>query len=326
MKHIRIFTLAVALSLCFAVFTCFVSNNLWSRFQHRQDVIDEQFAILKGESFLLGGAVCYWPTFQNRVLFAYGLKFLSGFGMLSISKWYLLLRLFTAFLAFFVFFYAVVKAGGVKHKAAAMGMMLLAYGFVLSFNYRFEYPPDFLDAVFMILFLWAALKARPMMLLIFALLGSMNRESCVFAGVIWIFVNGFNESFKPKYPEILYGALVSAASYSSAIVIRLALGGSKITYLELNVGLPYLAAKFKEFLHNPTNSSWPVLLAAMFAPLVLWLWYNRKTLTSLHLRLLAASAAIILMSQQYSGLDDLRMFIPAFTIAVYVAVVSDKDL
>ncbi|MCX5667350.1 MAG: hypothetical protein NTY34_03445, partial [Candidatus Omnitrophica bacterium] len=104
MKRIKIFALAVALGLSFAIFTCFVSNNLWSRFLHRQDVIDQQFAILKGESYLLGGDVHYWPMFQNRVLFAYGLKFLSSFGMLSVSKWYLLLRLFTAFLAFFVFF------------------------------------------------------------------------------------------------------------------------------------------------------------------------------------------------------------------------------
>jgi len=148
----------------------------------------------------------------------------------------------------------------------------------------------------------------------------------VFAGVIWIFVNGFNEAFRPKYPEILYGALVSVASYSATLVIRLALGGSKITCLEVYTGLPFLIARFKEFLHNPTNSSWPVLLVIVFVPLVLWLWSSRKFLTRVHLRLLAASAAIILMSQQYSGLNDLRMFIPALTIAVYVAVVSDRDL
>jgi hypothetical protein len=180
----------------------------------------------------------------------------------------------------------------------------------------------------MILFLWASLKVRPVTLLIFALLGSLSRESCVFAGVIWIFVNGFNEAFRLKYPESLYGALISVVSYGAAIAVRFALGGSKIkiTYLQLDAGLPHLAAKFKEFLRNPTNSSWPVLLAAMLVPLVLWLWSSRKFLTSLHLRLLAASAAIILMSQQYARLDELRTLIPALTIAVYVAVVSDSSL
>lgn len=325
MKNLKIFLIAAALALSCAIFVCFVSNNLWSRFEHRQDVINEQFAILKGEPWLLGGDVYYWPTFQNRVLFAYGLKFFSGLGILPVSKWYLLLRLFTAFIAFIIFFFTAVKAGGSRLKTASAGMLFLAYQLVLSFNHGYEHPPDFLDVAFICLFLWSSLRARPILLLAFALLASLNRESSVFAGVIWFFANGVDEKLKPRPLSMLYGVLVSIASYAAVVMIRLALGGDKIVSLGgVAAGLPHLIARFKEFLYNPTNSSWPVLLAAMLVPLVLWIWSNRRSLTGLDIRLLMASMVIIIMTLPWARMNELRTFLPAMTVAVYVATVGEK--
>jgi hypothetical protein len=44
--------LGLTLSLCVAIFTCFVSHNLQWRFHHRQETIAKELAILHGHPFL----------------------------------------------------------------------------------------------------------------------------------------------------------------------------------------------------------------------------------------------------------------------------------
>lgn len=320
MNKFQIFSLSVILSLCLAIFTCFVSNNLNSRFQHRHETIEWQFATVEGRPMIFDGKLEGVPAFQNRVLFPSILSILINIKTLSVSQWFLFLRLFTSWVSFLVFFYLLIYAAKAGYKLAAAGAGLLAYELIFTFNQGWEHPTDFLDVTFISLFLWVALERRRLLLFLFALLAATNRESCVFAGLIWFFLYGISEEFKLKPKETLYATFCSFSSYVFSLMIRYAFRGENAEYGQSITAWTGLAKDIKEFITRPSPTSWPVLFLAMFLPVLLWIYGNRRFLSLQNIRLLIISLVIFCISLAFGSISELRVFIPSVIIIVFVAV------
>lgn len=176
------FIIASVLSGLCGFTAVYVSAGL--RFNHHDESVYRELALWEGKPFLYDGQAVYHPEHQNRVMFPAALVAVSRIGLFSTSEWYLILRLFIAYLAFLTFFYAV----NVNYNLAAVGMAVLLLTLLFAFNHVMEHAADFLDVLFMSLFLWAALKKHYGWMIAFTVAACFNRESAVFAGVLWICV------------------------------------------------------------------------------------------------------------------------------------------
>jgi hypothetical protein len=325
MIKIRGLVLAIALSLSFAILVCFVSNNLHVRFENRQLTINQQFALLKGESWYCINNRIYSPYWQNRILFPYLLYGVSKINFFTSSQWYLILRLMTAFFAFLIFWYLTVGIGKTDSKTAGFAMGLLAYELIFTFTYGMEFPTDFLDVIFISLFLWASLCHNRRMLLAAAILAAANRESSVFVGLIWIALYGIDSRRRLRFPEIFFAALVSLASYAIVAGLRFLFGGNKVANQQLLTGWPDLVSHWREFIAHPTYGSWPILWFAIVTPVFLWIWANRVFLSPLHKRLLVVAALITSINFVFGTLNEPRTFIPSFVILILVAALAEAS-
>jgi hypothetical protein len=314
----------IVLSLVLAILTCYVSNNLNARFQHRSETIEQQLSIFAGRSYLLDGKDSYQPEFQNRVLFPAILNIAGAVPIGTTGQWYLLLRLATAFLAFLVFHWVLARQAAAHLKIIAVGMGLLSHELILTFNHGWEHPSDFPDVIFISLFIWAALERRRWTLLALALAASTNRESSVYAGVLWFFVHAARKTDRSRGMEALFAGFLSLASYGLVLALRYGLGRERAMVRAQSVtGWSNLSSNVLDFFRHPTPSSWPVLFLAMMTPVVLWLWSNREVLAEPQRRLLIASAFIGLTSLMFGVVNELRIFIPATVIMTFVATSAE---
>jgi predicted ATP-grasp superfamily ATP-dependent carboligase len=84
------------ISGCLALCVSYVSANFESRFEHRAEVVNNQFAILHGRALVFNGVEYYIPQFQRRILFPLALAAVSKIHVLTPTAWYLILRIATA--------------------------------------------------------------------------------------------------------------------------------------------------------------------------------------------------------------------------------------
>lgn len=314
MRIPRLIVACILSGLC-AFAAVYISANLHPRFEHRSESIEREFAVLEGRDFLLDGTPAYFPEFQNRILFGVMLKGLSRFSFLQPSEWYLLLRIGIAFFAFLAFLYSVNQS----NKTSAAGMLVLLYTLLFAFNHGWEHPSDFLDIFFMSLFLLLTLSKGRLLLSAIVLLACLNRESAVFAGLVWLFVWGVKER-KVIYREVVFGCLLFLGAYAIVVLVRFWLGGVRGIERTQTFNPPHYWRLFiKPILEHPQPFSWPVLFIAMFALPVLWIWSNKGRLESPDRRLLICSAVIALASITFASMNELRIFIPSATLLVAVA-------
>jgi hypothetical protein len=319
---------AVAISGAFAVLVGFVSTNLNSRFEHRAETIQQQFAILAGGPYPIDGVFTEVGAYQNRVLFPLGLEALSGLTAGSVGQWYLLLRLATAFGAFITSWYLLRRRTNARRMVAAVGLGLLAYELVFTFAQGWEHPTDFPDVALTGLWLWAAMAGRRWGLLAVALGAAFNRESAAFAGVLWLVLYGFTVRWTARLSELAFGILASVASYALVLGIRWSCGGSTdLTHntnaLDFAGTLPRLWEAVTHFLEHPTPWSWPVLMLAMVALPGLWIWVNRSYIGAREWRVLIASVAILVLSLPFASLDEPRDFMTSIVLVIFVAVAGE---
>ena len=322
MSKIKIFIFAVTLAFSCAIFTCFVSHGL--TFGRHGESVENQLAILKGEPGCYDGGKYYLSMFQNRILFPSLLNALKNMGFLSTSQWYIVLRIISSFLAFFVFFYLLIKIGQVNYKIASAAVVLLAYEMIFTFNFPWENPTDFLDVTFISSFLWAALSHRRLVLFLLAILAATNRKSSSFAGVIWFFLYGIDNKFRLRLLDFFYAVFISIISYGFALLIRHNYGVAGIRNQQSFTAWSDLSSCIKKFINHPNHISWPVLLLAMSIPIVLWIWNNRKFLSPRGVRLLASALAIFLITLIFGTIKEIRVFIPTIVIMVFVAAVAES--
>jgi hypothetical protein len=124
----------------------FVSANLHGRFNHREESIQHQFAILSGAPHVFEGTKYDEPYFQARIMFPLLLAGASKLGILSTGQWYLVLRIFSAFLMLMVL-YRVLLAGSSDESVAISTMAYFSLAMIATFNFGWELSMDFFDAM-----------------------------------------------------------------------------------------------------------------------------------------------------------------------------------
>ncbi|MFL5240829.1 MAG: hypothetical protein ACJ8FY_01860 [Gemmataceae bacterium] len=315
---------ALAMCFCLAVATCFVSNNLNGRFQHREETIKEQLGIISVTPWEYDGIETYYFEFQNRILFAAALKGISSLGVLKTSQAYLLLRFATCLAGYFVF-WKLLEGITANRKAAMAGVGVLFYVLVLSCNHPWEHPTDYPDIIFISLYLACVLRRAGLLLIPLVILGSCNRESSPFAGVMWFFLYGFTDDKKLRVRETFFAGTLCILGYVSVTAVRYMMGGQQAAAPQ-TVSILYLASYIREVVHSPSLTSWPILLACLFTPALLWLWANRERVHSFHIRLLAMGLVLAGITAVFSNLREMRAFIPAAIVFIFAAAAAETGI
>src|SRR5258708_7911529 len=219
--------ICLLLSIAFGIFVCSASEKMLNRQDYRQESMEMERAILRGQPFHSSGHVVYAAPWQNRILFPAILELGIHLGIFTPTGWYLLLRLLFCVAMFAVFWLTLRTNALADFKLAGAGMLLLAYCFVLTFTTPYGMTSDFPDAMFAAIFIVLSLRRKRWLLLIVSILAAANRESSAFAGVIWFFMYGVDDNRKINWKEVCYSALVSITSLIFVFVLRYGFGGSK---------------------------------------------------------------------------------------------------
>jgi hypothetical protein len=337
----------VVLSCALAIFVCFVSGSLSSRFAHRNESIQQQFAVLNGAPLLFDGKDHGLREWRGRILFPLTFATISSASnALSVSQWFLLLRTLSAVAAFGAFWFVLRKTVGGDVRLTAAGMFLLAYEVIFTFSEGWENTTDFGDVGFTALFLWAIVTARRWWLAGIVLLATLNRESSVFAGLIWLFVYALGRRFSIRPREVAFGVGLSVVAYAEALLVRTvmpqptaatAVGGAAgslatpsdpgyVGQLGHAIGFwNRLAFDVSDFLHHATPTSWPVMWLALLTPAVAWIWLNRSCMRTLHRRLLLAAVCIFPITLMYGTISELREYLTPLVMLAYVAVALEGE-
>ena len=134
----------VLLSAALALVTPGVSMNAGGRLEHRSETIALQQAILRAEPGTLDGRPIYFPQFQNRILFPVVLATVVRVTALEPSRVYLVLRILSSWLAFWIVLGVADRLSGSPERATKTAA-LLALALILSFNHPWEHPTDVID-------------------------------------------------------------------------------------------------------------------------------------------------------------------------------------
>jgi len=295
-----------------------------TRFIHRQETIEQQIGIWAGESYLLDGRVTYFPEFQNRVLFPGILKIAQSIGGFELSEWYLLLRLGTAIAAFWVFGALCIQIAHADIRTTSVGMGLLAFALIFTFNHGWDVPSDYFDLLFFTVFIWLSLSRNFLVLMLVVLIASANRESSVFAGVLWFILYAFTSSRRISLVESAKAFSLSIIAYATVLGLRYLFAGEQgLARGQSFTFLGNLLSNISEFLRHPNPWSWPVLMFVMFIFIFLWIWANKMHLDNRTIRLLVGGLVIAAGSSVFGIVSELRIFIPSIVIFCFVAVILE---
>jgi hypothetical protein len=298
---------ALALGLIVAA----VSLNL--RASTRLDTLHNLSAVLHGEPFKTGDTFRTDLPFYNRLLFPLVHHLLSRWlPFASENQWYLLLRI-TAFQgAFLAFGLACTFGLGTERSAAGFAMTLLAVATVVSFNFPWEEPSDALDLAMCALGTWAALRQRFLACLALSIVFAANRESATFLGVIWFALVMSRERWLRPAIE---GGAICVLSYGTSYALKTALGpASRPNWVVPWANLERLAEAVLPF----NLLGWLSMLAATLLLLVVC---ANPRLPQVR-RFLVLAALLALPSLVYGLVNELRIFLPTFTMLCFAAAAS----
>lgn len=323
--HARdVLVIGVLLAVAFTFLTTFVSNNLHPRFEHRAETVAQQFAILHGEPYVLGGVTVYFPEFQNRVLFPLMLAAAVSPGRGSPTQVYVILRFLTAVVAFLAFWFVLIQVGKIPLRTAAVGVGMLGYVMIFTFDHGWEHPTDFLDILFFSLFLWACVGKHRVLAILLAMGASANRESSPFIGLMWLMLYGIASNRKIDVREAAFGIGLGVLAYATVLSLRYLFGG--VAALQPQTVSLFLIPSFvHDFIANPTLSSWVPLLLAMVLPLALWIWANWQWFKFPERRLLWAGIGIALVAPIFGIIMELRFFIPAAVVLIFAVCCAERN-
>ena len=103
----------------------------------------------------------------------------------------------------------IVSTASVPPEAAAIGVWLTTFALPLTFTYPYEQTSDLLDGLLFAALAGAAWRNRRGWFVALALLGTANRESAAFAGIVWMTFHGVSESWRVHWREAAFSAAIS---------------------------------------------------------------------------------------------------------------------
>ena len=308
---------SILLCALLAITIEFVSANLHGRFAHRDESIQHQFAILAGAPHVFEGTKYDEPVFQARIMFPLLLAGASKIGILSTGQWYLVLRILSAF-AMLVVLYQVLLSGSADESAATSTLAYFSLAMIATFGFGWELSMDFFDAVFFAILIGCAAKASFRLFAITALLACFNRESAVFAGVLWALCYGVRKR-KIVAREVARGLLLSAFCYSLILWIRSWFIGLRAFRAHQSFAFLNVPERIHAAITHFNPFVWPVMGLCMAGPLVIRIFERRALLSPFQRQLLFACAVIGGITLVFGEINELRVFVPSLTILAYVS-------
>jgi len=258
------------------------------------------------------------PNFNSSIL--YQLQKIKYF---TLEQWYLIIRLVTAFIAFFCFWYFSMKLANADQIIAGFGTGLLAYMMIITFETPWVIPTDFPEITFTIIILWATIRRHKLYLFIFSILSCVNRESSLFASVLWVFLNGIKSRFKPLWREFIYAGFVLCAGLTTTSIVRNITTGKSLVINPI-LGPKTFIMGLKEFYNNPHIFSEPTLGVVLVIPAILWIAKNGKKLDFFLWRLLLSAIVMGIISGYVGVFFELRVYIPIYVILAFVATAAES--
>lgn len=323
-SRLRALALSLFILLSGAV-VAHVSLTMHPRFLTMEDAIGSQRAIYERTDAVFGGKPDDIHNWRNRVMLPYILMGVSKVTGMDFGRAYVLARWVTATLALAMFMWTATRTLALDAVSAAAAAGLFAFSLIPTFTHIYEIPSDFLDAAFFCALTVCALENRRGAFLLTLLVALLNRESAVFAVIVWFFVNAYGAGPGKFARETLWCALCGSLSTVVVVGLRVlnsshhaaTLGQGLQTFdpayfVSLNVGM------FREFLSRPRFGDPFFLLGAYLAALALLLRSEWVEVGARARRLTAAARAIFLVSCISNCIDELRMFIPSLVLMMLV--------
>ena len=310
-------TKSILLCALLAITIEFVSANLHGRFAHRDESIQHQFAILSGTPHIFEGTKYDEPYFQARILFPMLLAGASRIGILSTGQWYVALRILSAFVMLMVL-HRVFLAGAADESTATSALAYFSLAMIATFNFGWELSMDFFDAMFFAILIACAARASFRFFAITALLACFNRESAVFAGVLWVVCYGIRGR-RLAWKEVTRGLLLSASCYVLILWIRSWFIGARAFHADEEWAILQIPHFIRGALTQFNPFVWPVMGLCMAGPLAIVIYEKRSLLNPFQWRLLFACGLIAAMTLVFGKINELRIFVPSLTILAYVS-------
>ena len=306
----------VLLSAALALVTTGVSMNAGGRLEHRGETIALQQAILRAEPGTLDGRPIYFPQFQNRVLFPIVLATVVRVTALEPSRVYLVLRILSSWLAFWIVLGVADRLSG-SPELATKTAALLALALILSFNHPWEHPTDVIDmAVFALAVLWT-IEGRYWWMIALAVVASTNRESSLFLSLLWMVVQGVNTRLSRRlFVEALVLGIVATATVMG---LRVGLGGMRaLAGPDMPIG--YTIRSLRIFLAHPSPFDWPIGVVGLLVLCMAAVW--DRPITRTQGAIVVAAILMAGLSAIGGAAEELRIYIPAITVTIVAGAAS----
>ena len=284
--------------------------NIGRRLEHRAETVALQEAILRAEPGTLDGRPIYFPQFQNRILFPMALAATVRVTGFEPGRAYLVLRILSAWLAFWLVVQAAERLSGSSERATQTAV-LLALAMILTFNHPWEHPTDVLDmAVFAVAVPWT-IERRYGRMVALAIVASTNRESSVFLSLLWGAVEWTTTGWSRRL--LLQTIGLGLAATATVMSLRRILGGARAV-AGPDMPLGNTIAEVRAFLRHPSPHDWPLLLLALLILCAAAVWH--RPLTREQVAILGAGVLMALLSAVGGAAEELRIYIPAMTVAI----------
>lgn len=313
-----------ALCIVLGIFVTAASTLMFDRGARRFDVVETQLTLVKGEPAIFEDTVVYLPTNQNRVLIPLALTSLVRAGVKPLVA-YTIVRLLSAIAMFAGVAWIMARTTLAAPRVIAAALVVLALALLPSFNYGWEQPSDFPDVLFTTALAALAVMKQRWLLLGVAVLAAANRESAVFAGVMWAAIHGRRTSGGVNAREIGFGGFVATVAMAVVLALRYALGGIAAVESDTQtiVSIWETVVSLAEAVNQPSLTRWPVLAVVMFGPVVFWLLLNRARFDDRHTGLVLAAIVVAALTLTTGLASELRRHLPALAILLYSAVAAE---
>ncbi len=312
-QQLRANAVPLALVLSFAMLSAQVSYRI--RSDHLMVMFNADMAVLQGKAII--------PEFQNRVLgplMLTAMRDLLPASLADKSVWHLM-RLLQAMVAYSVFYTILLQLCGSRARAVVI-VGLLAYAYLWTpMTSIDELTSDFFDIMFVASFAYLALRERPLALAAVVIVASANRESGLFAAIIWGSVAGMRHGwrlanwrkFLPAVALLVLGSIVVYAirtGLAPDMKMRQFIGGLYTLALwrkalTMDGGMPMLAATILAF---------GLFLRALPRP-----WSNDQKALAL------ASALCAAITLVFGIWYELRILLPSWTLLAMVCALPARD-
>jgi hypothetical protein len=296
----------------------FVSHTV--TFQHLEESINMQFALIRGEPFIADGQPIVISAFYNRILFPVIFVFFRRIlPNLTDVQVFLGLRFLSFLLCLTVIYIAAHRRWHSSTSDPLIVNSVLALSMVPTFSYAWVHSSDIFDLTFCFFMFLYVVEGKFVLAFLVACLTAINRETGAFAAIALVCIAFGKQRFQWIAPRAIMLAFIP---YLAAVLVRKLVAGSQIPLGSTGqwyTGFSYNFAFLIEAFKRPSPVGWPILL---FASMVLpWLAFlRRRTTPDFKFRVASAFLAIFVITAAIGINKEVRTFIPCAALLMACAV------